>query len=720
MKLDRIILNNFLTYSHLDYSFESKPMLVQGVNLTDDNQKSNGSGKSGMQTGIEFCITASNSRDVRDQELITFGYDEARAQLYASCDIRKQSIHIDWTIRLKGSNKVNISIKPLDSDEWEEVSFSNVNDGKKYIIDWFDISKEDLFNYYLINKTRFKSFFKSSNREKVDLINRFSDASIIEGLEKIDNSELEASYRSKQREIDVISGKIESKEEYILAEKNRDLEADLNEKKAAISEEIADEEWEIEDEKEKIIAIKDKISNISNVVDKSNSEITSLESKKSEISLRIESINKEIEKYDSQIEEAENIVDNFERTDWKKERHDYEEDIKEDEANLREALSRLKASEERSRKIKDAIAKNNSLLAGSIECPNCSHKWNISEGISVEEIELKIAQIKSLEEKNKKESEDIEVVIKDVKKAKSDIEQIISEINKKEQEENREINKLVDSVNELKRERINKITNELNREQRNLNSTIAEITEVKALIQKTKDSESTLKNNIKNIETKIELCKKNIKNLKSNINNLKVESNEERISILEKEKSDLDSTKSILEKEYASIGDQIYERNKWSNNFKHFRMYLANQSLETISYHCNRYLKDMGSDMIVELNGYKVLANGTLKEEISTTVIRGVERTFSSFSGGEQGRLLFASILANRHMINSTHKYGGLDFLSIDEVFEGVDSVGLKHLVNSAKSLNVSVMIITHVTDEETSDNVLTIVKENGVSKIKK
>src|SRR5690606_12937884 len=145
-----------------------------------------------------------------------------RAQLFASCDIRKQSIHINWTIRVKGSNKLSLRKREFGG-EWEDISFSNVNDGKKYIVDWFAISKEDLFNYYIINKSRFKSFFASSNKEKVDLINRFSDASIIEGLEKIDNTELQAEYSTLQLSISNTDGKIESTKALVQREKSRDL-----------------------------------------------------------------------------------------------------------------------------------------------------------------------------------------------------------------------------------------------------------------------------------------------------------------------------------------------------------------------------------------------------------------------------------------------------------------------------------------------------------------
>ena len=210
------------------------------------------------------------------------------------------------------------------------------------------------------------------------------------------------------------------------------------------------------------------------------------------------------------------------------------------------------------------------------------------------------------------------------------------------------------------------------------------------------------------------------KALKDSKKTLKQTDNKELIKQLGEDLTTLKKDKKSKEEESILVGDKIYRRNQWQSNFKQFRMHLANQSLEAIEFHCNRYLAGMGSDLTVKLEGYKVLANGTVKEEITSKIIRNIERTFSSFSGGEQGRLLFAAILANRHMINSTHPYGGLDFLSVDEVFEGVDSIGLKNLVESAKKLQVAVMIITHVTDEEVSDDILLIEKINGESQIKR
>ena len=86
MKLIKLKLENFLTYEELEYNFEDKALLVQGINLTDKNQKSNGSGKSAIQTAIEFALTASNSRGVNDSELVTYGFDESIVTLLIQCD----------------------------------------------------------------------------------------------------------------------------------------------------------------------------------------------------------------------------------------------------------------------------------------------------------------------------------------------------------------------------------------------------------------------------------------------------------------------------------------------------------------------------------------------------------------------------------------------------------------------------------------------------------
>ena len=643
MRLDKIILENFLTYEYLDYDISKKPLLVQGLNKTEEDQESNGSGKSGIFSGIEFCITASNSRDVRDKELVMFGMKEAKTKLYASCDVRKESIRIEWLIKVKGSNVLTLSKKTYGG-EYEEISFSNVNDGKKYILNWFAIEKEDLFNYYIINKSRFKTFFKASNKEKVELINRFSDASIIDGLDKIDNSQLDNEYNIIKSNIDKVVGKVEF-----------------------ITQQLETEEVVI-DEDQLVQDIQDKIQDLNDDRIDVEDEITEFEEKKINDNKLLADAESKLAAIDIKVSKLQKAFDNFivEEIDTDKE-YSERQILKNKELKVDKLLNELEIE-----------------LSGSIECPKCSHEFVLdSKHGTIEEAKQKQSKANDIKETILNKIDELDIKISNI------------ESSNKEQE---------DKSQELR--------NDLNLVKEESQSSSRQVLRYEKLIAEHDKDIADCNNDLKQFDLDIKQLNIDIKNVGSTKPNNK-DNYEEQLSKLSTEQKD-------LEEQLNKKGDEIYLNNQWSNNFKQFRMHLANQSLEAIEFHMNRYLVGMQSDLKVKLEGFKMLANGTFKDEITAKIIRTVERTFSSFSGGEQGRLLFAAILANRHMINQTHPYGGLDFLSIDEVFEGVDSLGLKKLVGSAKKLNVAVMIITHVTDEEVNDDILLIEKVNGISYVKK
>lgn len=716
MRLDRLILNDFLTYEHLDYEFETKPLLVQGLNLTDDGQTTNGTGKSGLQTGIEQCITASNSRDVRDNEIITYGKKQARAQLYASCDVRKERIHIDWDIKLSGSNVLRLKVCQYGSEEWTDVSFSNVNDGKKAIMDWFAISREDLFNYYIINNTRFKSFFKSSNTDKVALINRFSDASIIEGVENIDISELEEQYSGTQTLIDQTNGKVELVEQQILIETSRDLKEENKQALENIDEEIGDIKEEIISLEGDIVTTKEKSPSIKISIKAKKDLKKTLVAEKLVIENDIKEAGEKLELVNNELVEAKKLVDEFKSTDWKAERSTFEYDIVTGKKSLVPLVESKKTAEEQERKILAFLKNIEVTLSGSISCPKCSHEF-ILDG-DIEELRDKKIKGDLLKEKVDKTLVENKVSIEQVKENISRLEVNISSINVLEGKELESKTKLSTALNNVAK-RVNEMTRTLQGHNQELRSVNADEAERLRDIQDLEKDLANIDIEVANTQKEIDNYKKEIEALELSKGALKVGNNLAQIKSLKKDLIALEEAVGTHRVSHQVIGDQIYERNQWMLNFKQFRMHLANQSLGVIEYHCNRYLDEMGSDLTVKMEGFKVRANGTIKEEINATIIRGIERTFSSFSGGERGRLLFASILANRHMINETHPYGGLDFLGVDEVFEGVDSSGLVSLIDSAKLLHIPVMIITHVSVEEGNSNVLTIVKENDISKIK-
>ena len=713
MKLIKLKLENFLTYEELEYNFEDKALLVQGINLTDKNQKSNGSGKSAIQTAIEFALTASNSRGVNDSELVTYGFDESRVTLLIQCDSRKEYLEVDWLIKVKNSNKLSLKINDRD------VSFSNINDGKKQILNWLGISKEDLFNYFIINSSRFKSFFGSSNREKVDLINRFSDSSIIDGLENIDNSKLEEEQSDIEVSINKIKGGVDAIKEQIEEARNVDFTKELEESRLDIMAEIEELEEKVEKKHKKIVSIELEKKGIKEDIGFIDVKIKELQDSKNSSNGLVKeqegivSRNKKI--YDDKVLENNSIV----AKDFSKDISKYEK--------LREGEEwGLKSSQEDLDKVVLDIAKVNKFLngldvklGGSITCPSCTHVFILDGDREV-----------LLDKKSK--GDDLLIKFSDSKKAieidvdrfNSNILEIDGSIKSIREQEGDEVkvsrgreailrglrdtlNSSEDTLSQLKKQplKIDEMILDKNDEIRELNFDYKELSKDQDFIRNTK---------IKSLHSKIG-------DLKEEYKNLKVSNNVEAIKKLKDSIVDREKKLFILGKELIIVDDEIYNRNKWANNFKQFRLHLANKSLETMQYRTNKFLKELGNDIVVRLDGYKVKANGTIKEEISATIIRDGERTFSSLSGGEQVRVLFSSILANRYLINSTHPHGGLDFLSVDEVFDKIDSLGMKYLIRSAKKLETCIMVISHVSDEDLSgEDILTIQKINGVSTIKK
>ena len=712
MKLKKILLENFLTYEELEYSFQDKALLVQGVNLTDKNQKSNGSGKSAIQTGIEFALTASNSRGVNDKELVTYGFDKSKVKLVIECDSRKETLEIEWTIKTKGSNLLSLKINE------NELSFSNVNDGKKQILDWLGISKEDLFNYFIINSTRFKSFFGSSNREKVDLINRFSDSSIIDGLEKIDNSKLEEQKENVEISINKIKGGVDAIKEQIEEAKNFDFTKELEDTKMDIMGEISENNFFIDELKKEIKKLDLDKKDIDDEIDEFKVEIKRLEDSKSDLDGSIkeqEAIVANSKKaYDDKVVENDSIVV-----------QDFSKDISKQDSVIKAQKLALGLSQEDLSKVNLDIAKVNKFLSGvdvklggSITCPSCTHVFILDGDREV-----------LLDKKSK--GDDLLIKFEDSKKSiELDIEKFEKNI-KEANDAKTSIRAKEDEESKLSREResiLRGLRDTLTKDEDTLSQLKRKPLKIDKDIAETNDSIGEAKLERKDIKkeqdfiknTKIEDLKSKNKALEKEMSELKVSNNVETIKKLKDSIKDREKKLLVLDKDLIEVNDKIYNRNKWANNFKQFRLHLANKSLETMQYRTNEFLKELGNDILVRLDGYKVKANGTIKEEISATIIRDGERTFSSLSGGEQVRVLFSSILANRYLINATHPHGGLDFLSVDEVFDKIDSLGMKYLIRSAKKLETCIMVISHVSDEDLAgEDILTIVKENGVSKIK-
>lgn len=661
MVIKEIGCNNFLSFKELKLKIDGVKR-IQGENLDDDGQETNGTGKSAIHSMIEaIWFNTTSRKNVSLKQLVRWGHKTSYLYMIMYCPIRNEEFLIERTIGKVSKLELNVNSEPVD--------FATIADGNAQIINWIGIDKEDLQNFFLINKEKYNSFYSNSNTSKLAMIGRFSNLSIIDGSDDVVKekcNEIRKLISTKENLISTYNGKISQLNELILEEQNKDFKKEYNDK--------------LSHYESSIVATEDSISEHLNTITQLNNSIPTIKAELEGIALEIESYEKD---YNSvvvpNIDEELLVVD---------------ENINKLKKNLQNEKSELRKYSSNLRDIKTEEANCNNNLRGLVECPKCEHEFNPADpSINIEEekvfLEKQILTLKkSVEDLIKSKESEIALINEDI----SNLNFVVkSEINKKVAEAEKQLNS------------IKRLRNSSESQFDAINNKLARINR-----------------SIKDKEKSISICESRIIDIKSNIDNLKVGSIDLG-SIKRKEKS-IESNILLINEESSDINELneiLFETTQWIHNFKLFRSELSVDVLNIISGYTNKFLESLKTDLMVKWEGFKVKSNGDLSDKITPLVIRnGDMYPFGSFSGGERGRLEYANILTSQYLINSTHKYGGLQFLLTDEITEGIDALGLVNLAEALKEMNIPILLITHVMDRSINDDVLLIRKHNGESKI--
>jgi DNA repair exonuclease SbcCD ATPase subunit len=155
---------------------------------------------------------------------------------------------------------------------------------------------------------------------------------------------------------------------------------------------------------------------------------------------------------------------------------------------------------------------------------------------------------------------------------------------------------------------------------------------------------------------------------------------------------------------------------------KGFKTFLINRVLELIQANINFYLSKV-STFQIKMEGYKILSSGELREKITILVSKdGINWDFyEKFSGGQKTRIDICAVFALRRIINqnAAEKGGGLNFLGLDEAFDGLDASGQKHIIDTLDGIGETCLVISHSNDNVAFKNKITIgYDDSGVSKI--
>ena len=198
-------------------------------------------------------------------------------------------------------------------------------------------------------------------------------------------------------------------------------------------------------------------------------------------------------------------------------------------------------------------------------------------------------------------------------------------------------------------------------------------------------------------------------------NNVAIKSIEDKIDESKKKMEEVQKKIMPLEEELNQVNYWIYYMGK--NGFK---TYLANKAVSVLEGTVNSYLNKFKSDLSVNINGFKILKDGSVREKIESFVLEsGMNpKLFMAMSGGERGRIKLAGILAIQHLINMSLNGNGLNILILDESLSGIDSEGTMEFVNILENIGSTILLITqNIEDSKIFKNVLTVEKKNGVSR---
>lgn len=222
---------------------------------------------------------------------------------------------------------------------------------------------------------------------------------------------------------------------------------------------------------------------------------------------------------------------------------------------------------------------------------------------------------------------------------------------------------------------------------------------------------------LKSIDLKSVRYVKDIESLKSRVlDSSALKSIEEKIQACDKEHKELEVEMKPIEEELEEINYWNYYMGK--NGFKTM---LANKAVSVIEGSTNSYLRKFKSDLTVNINGFTILRDGSVREKIDVYVLQdGMNpQVYMGMSGGERGRVKLAGILALQHLINMSLNGRGLNLVILDETLEGgIDIKGTTEFMHILENVGGTILLITQKIDEiNTIQNTLRVVKENGVSR---
>lgn len=767
-KLEHITARNVCSFRELEYTpAQGVTTLIFGYNADNESQQSNGSGKSTLIEAIALGITGSPLRRVRTEEIINDTAESCYVQLHFGNDVLHEDLIIEREVFRKGSSNVCCTI--LCGEKSEQVSQSSVDAYNKFILDKLGITREELFSSFILSRHRYSDFLSTSDREKKEVINRFSNGAMvdqaIEQLHKdidpisvaLKDAELE--YAGIEGRVEMLNEQIHQEEESLLEKQRTKEEKIISVQNTVAQKRILVRECQAtvascKNEADKIDALDKQLQKLEDSDESLDSCITQitpllssfiqkpltdwtqiLKTKKRDIELAEKEVEKwtvvlgqtsdKIAKAEKKFHDQQIEFDAFGR-EYEHKRKELTAEMEELQARFTAANNSVAGLKKQKIVLSGAIEELHAKLAGSVECPSCGHVFLVSDKafdvaaahLELNEKQLEIGKIDEGLKDGVKETEQVEMIQVTVRDEARDL------IARKDQWEDR-MSKARREVEAAQYEMEGYKFN-MSRMQELLTARSREIARLREQVfEEAYDRiDMASKSNARALsDAQEQICaaKSSIDTLQETITELQklsgaelIESLKSSLKMYRRKSSECLAGKCAVQKQLDALVQQ-------EQVFIQFKSYLANTKIDALSSMMNCVLADLGSDLRVKLSGYTTLKTGMVREKISVSIIRdGVDAgSFGKFSEGEKARVNLASIVSMQRLVNGNCEVGkGVDMIVIDEVIDSMDADGLASVFSALNHLNVTALVVSHGAVAEGYKHRLLITKRNGESRI--
>lgn len=768
-KLVRIIAQNICAFRELDYyPVQGVTTLVFGDNRDNESQRSNGSGKSALLECVAVGITGNPLRKVKNDEIINDSADACYVSLEFSNTACNERFVIERDIYRKGASRVCCTIQrdgqTVETDEAVQSSVDNYN---KYILEKLGITREELFNNFILSKHRYEDFLSASDKVKKEIINRFSNGIVVdEAIEKVQEDIVPIEQELKETDLKLagLDGRIA-----VLSEQIRNEESSREERVKNKTEKIAALQHTISEKRDAIRGMKAQIEAKAETtarLDTADKEIQLLENSEEPLESCLRGMRPllrpfgELTDWESVVsakrEEADRIREELPALDERTDRvesllqqhttvveklksehvrfvesstrksEDYKTELGKLEKQLAEITALGGELRGKRRTLSAAIETLSNRIAGTIVCPECKHEFLASdETFDVKQGRCELAQKRS-------ELTDVVSHISETENRITAIERSQAVIQNDRHALNMQHTQWLGKVASAEKEMQSAVyeLEGLKRKQKRMAERISSIEEtIEGVRRKSFDEayeiiDSSVRLNrreIKVLNEDIVAAEGSIETLHATIGELNNSSSSEVTDSLRTSLKTYRKQSAAVLASKTGIEQQLSRLQEQEQRFAQFKSYLANTKIEALSKITNEFLTSIGSDIRIQFSGYTVLKTGKVREKISVSLVRdGVDcGSFGKFSEGEKARVNLASILAMQKLVNSNCEDDkGLDLLILDEILSAVDEEGNTKMFEALNKLGITVLVVSHGHVSESYPHTLIIRKEHGESRI--